>query len=89
MKSTPEHGSQTGADLQRGILRPQGVSRADGQGCSNEFADRGTKRNISVVDVERRFGLVNSTASGQRENVNHENGDDKSREARRQQQASV
>src|SRR5580692_4664805 len=63
------------------------MSRSYGQRRRDELADGGTKRNVTVVNVEGSFGLVYSAAARQRKNVNDKDGDDQAGESRCQQEA--
>ena len=64
------------------------MPRPDGQGSGNELADRRTKRNVTVVDIERRLGLIHAAASSQRENVNHQDRDYQPSQTGSQEKAS-
>ena len=71
------------ADLQRGIFRPQRMSRPDGQRRRDELPDGRPKRNLPVVDVERSLGLIHPAAARPGKEVNHQDRDHQSRQRRR------
>ena len=85
MQAASEGRGDTGADLQRRIFGPQGVSRSDGQRRRDELADGGAEGNIAVIDVERGLGLIDPAAARSRENVDDQHGDDQAGEAGGQQ----
>ena len=85
MQAAAEGRGDAGADLQRRIFRPQGVSRADGQRRRDELANGSTEGNVAVIDVERGFGLIDPAPPRPREDMNDQHRDDQAREARRQQ----
>ncbi len=62
MQAPAEGRGHAGADLQRWIFGPQGVSGADGQRRRDELADGGAEGNVAVVDVERGLGLIDAAA---------------------------
>jgi len=61
------------------------MTRTNGERRRDELADRRLQRNVTVVNVERRFGLVDATPPRQGEDVNDQHRYDQARESRRQQ----
>ncbi len=53
--------------------------------CRDELPDGSPKRNVAVVDIQRRLGLVYTAASSQRKYMNNEHRDNQASETRRQQ----
>ena len=75
---------EAGADLQRGIFGAERLSRADGQGGGDEFADGGFEGNVAVVDVEGGLGLIHAAAARQGKEMDDEDGDQQAGERGRE-----
>ena len=59
------------------------MSGANRKRCCDEFADRSPEWDVTVIDVESGFSLVDPTAPNQRENMRDQDSHDEACERRR------
>src|SRR5581483_10201029 len=87
VQPAPDGRGETGAHLQRGIFRTEGVSAADGKRRGDELPDDGAKGNGAVVDVDGGLGLIDAAAASAREEAHHQKRDEQSGRGRGRQGA--
>src|SRR6185369_14688832 len=76
--------SETGADLERWILRSQRLPATDCKGAGDELPYHGIAGDVAVVDIERALSLVHSTAARAGKEADDEDCDEQADSARDQ-----